>query len=221
MYIVTDGKNYVMKDPINAERWLVSTNINHAYVGSLKQAKRILRMKRFSPSKGFHMVDHDTGNTVPKEVENYRGSAGAFLGENEISLDGKILDEIFREARGILGLAGWDMTQLNTYMNQLSANLAKYDSAISDIEHVLQEYESKHDGRKPPANKAAKLSYLLLDVRGKRGRIKQCQCYIRVMQDAITNHYPLDKLKLELSKVTYVDYKGRTEYYNLALNILN
>lgn len=111
MYIVTDGKNYVMKDPINAERWLVSTNINHAYVGSLKQAKRILRMKRFSPSKGFHMVDHDTGNTVPKEVENYRGSAGAFLGENEISLDGKILDEIFREARGILGLAGWDMTQ--------------------------------------------------------------------------------------------------------------
>lgn len=113
------------------------------------------------------------------------------------------------------------MTQLNTYMNQLSANLAKYDSAISDIEHVLQEYESKHDGRKPPANKAAKLSYLLLDVRGKRERIKQCQCYIRVMQDAITNHYPLDKLKLELSKVTYVDYKGRTEYYNLALNILN
>lgn len=102
MYIVTDGKNYVMKDPINAERWLVSTNINHAYVGSLKQAKRILRMKRFSPSKGFHMVDHDTGNTVPKEVENYRGSAGAFLGENEISLDDKILDEIFREARGIL-----------------------------------------------------------------------------------------------------------------------
>lgn len=220
MYIVTDGKNYVMKDPMNADRWMVSTNINHAYVGSLKQAKRILRMKRFSPAKGYHMVDHGTGVVVPKEVENYQGSAGAFIGVNEISFDEKILDEIFDEANGILGLAGWSMTQLNTYMNVLEANLSKFDSAISDIEHVLQEYESKHDGKKPPANKAAKLSYLLLDVRGKRQRIKQCERYIKVMQDAITNHYPLDKLKLELSKVTYIDYKGRTEYYNLALNIL-
>lgn len=221
MYIVTDGKRYVMKDPMNAERWLVSTNINHAYVGSLKQVKRILRMKRFSPAKGFHMVDHDTGNAVPKEVENYQGAAGSFLGINAIPFNEKILDDIFDEANSILGLAGWSMTQLNTYKNELGANLSKFDSAISDIEHVLQEYETKHDGRKPPANKAAKLSYLLLDVRNKRKRIKQCERYVEVMQDAITNHYPLDKLKLELSKVTYVDYKARTEYYDLALNILN
>lgn len=93
---------------------------------------------------------------------------------------------------------------------------------VSDIEDLTtMSLEDIESAKKPPANKAAKLSYLLLDVRGKRGRIKQCQCYIRVMQDAITNHYPLDKLKLELSKVTYVDYKGRTKYYNLALNILN
>ena len=41
------------------------------------------------------------------------------------------------------------------------------------------------------------------------------------MQDAITYKYSLEKIKEEISKVKYVEYKGRTEYYKIALDILN
>ena len=44
--------------------------------------------------------------------------------------------------------------------------------------------------------------------------------YISVMQDAITYSYTLEKIKLELAKARNSDYKGRTEYYQKALDIL-
>lgn len=209
-----------MKDPYNPSRWMLSTNPNYAFIGTLKQVKKILRIQKYAPSKGFHMVDYDTGKKESSNLENYKGSAGAYLGKNDICFNEKILDDILTETEQILGLAGWNMPQLETYMNELEINVSKFDSGISDIEHVLQEYEKAHDGKKPPANKAAQLSYLLLEVRQKRAKTKQCQCYIRVMQEAIKNHYDLEKLKLELSNNTYTDYKGRTEYYNLAKEIL-
>ena len=40
------------------------------------------------------------------------------------------------------------------------------------------------------------------------------------MKDAITYNYALEKLKLELTKAKHRDYKGRTEYYQLALDML-
>ncbi len=112
------------------------------------------------------------------------------------------------------------MAQLTTYQNMLSTALSKYDSAEADIEHALQTYKEESGGKKPQAHKMAKVGYLLDDVRDKHKRIKQCQCYIKVMQDAITYHYTLEKLKLELSKATYEKYQGRTEYYDLALDML-
>lgn len=50
--------------------------------------------------------------------------------------------------------------------------------------------------------------------------IKQCLGYIQVMQDAITYQYSIGKIKLELSKTQHVAYKGRTKYYQLAMDIL-
>lgn len=40
------------------------------------------------------------------------------------------------------------------------------------------------------------------------------------MQDAIVKGYNIEKIKLELSKVTSDDYKGRTEYWKMANDIL-
>ena len=40
------------------------------------------------------------------------------------------------------------------------------------------------------------------------------------MESAIENKYPIEKLKLELSKAKYNEYKGRTEYYQMVLDIL-
>lgn len=67
----------------------------------------------------------------------------------------------------------------------------------------------------------AKIAYLLDDIRERRKNIKQCLNYINIMKNAITYGYSIEKLKLELQKAKYVKYKGRTEYYQMALNLLN
>ena len=120
-----------------------------------------------------------------------------------------------------MGLAGWSMEQLKTYEEELNIGLSKYDSAESDIEHALQKYKEDNDGKKPQAHKMAKIGYMLDEIRDKHKHIKQCQRYIKVMQDAITYNYTIEKLKLELTKAKYSDYKGRTEYYQKALDILD
>ena len=67
----------------------------------------------------------------------------------------------------------------------------------------------------------SQLGYLLDEIRDKHKNIKQCQNYVRVMEDAITYRYTLEKIKLELVKAKHTDYQGRTEYYQKALDILN
>ena len=84
----------------------------------------------------------------------------------------------------------------------------------------MEKYKKIHNGKKPQAHKVAKIGYLLDDIRDKHKRIKQCIRYVQVMQDAISKGYNIEKIKLELSKVTSDDYKGRTEYWKMANDIL-
>lgn len=67
----------------------------------------------------------------------------------------------------------------------------------------------------------AKIGYLLDDIRDKRKNIKQCIGYIKVMEDAITYSYTIEKIKLELVKAKHTNYIGRTEYYKMALDLLD
>lgn len=75
-------------------------------------------------------------------------------------------------------------------------------------------------GEKPQAHKMSKIGYLLDEVRDKHKHIKQCLNYVKVMEDAITYSYTIEKLKLELTKAKHSDYQGRTEYYQMALSLL-
>ena len=106
---------------------------------------------------------------------------------------------------------------MQTYKEELTIGLSKYDSAESDIVHALQKY--KEDNTQ--AHKMAKIAYLLDEIREKHKNIKQCLDYIEVFEDAITYKYTLEKLKLEIAKEKHVEYKGRTEYYQKALEMLN
>lgn len=223
MFILTDGRYYVMENPLKFGDYMKTTSPNQAKEFTYKQAKSILQRKgkKLSWCKGYEMVNLETGYKTPKQEINYQGKAGIYIGDNDIDFDEKMLDEIMNEAHSILGLAGWNMTQLETYKNELQIAQSKYDSAESDIVHVLEEYERKHDGRKPQAHKMSKLGYILGDVRMLRRRIKQCLSYVEVMIDAITYKYDIGKIRLELSKAEHVDYKGRTEYYKIAEDILN
>ena len=67
----------------------------------------------------------------------------------------------------------------------------------------------------------AKIGYLLGEIRDKHKNIKQCLDYIKVMEDAITYGYTLEKIKLELAKAKHEEYKGRTEYYQMTLDLLD
>lgn len=222
MFILTDGKNYVMENPMKQGNYISTTSPVQAKEFTYKQARKLLndRSKKMSWIKSFHMVNQGSGQ-VCKLSLHYKGNGGSYIGENNIDFNDNIIDLIYKETKGIIVLAGWSMAQLKTYEEELNKGLSKYDSAESDIKHALQKYKKDNNGKKPQAHKAAKITYLLDEVRDKHQNIKQCLDYIRVMEDAITYSYTIEKLKLELTKAKHAEYKGRTEYYQMALDLLD
>lgn len=221
MYILTDGKNYVMENPMQVGQYISTTSPVQAKEFSFKQARSLLNNKKKSLSwvKNYHMVNQNSGEKC-KTSPRYEGNGGVYIGENDVNFDDSIIPLIYKETKDIIGLAGWSENQLNTYEEMLKIGLSKYDSAESDVKHALQKYKKKHGDKKPQAHKAAKIAYLFEEIRAKRENIKQCLRYIKVMKDAITYNYTIEKIKLELVKAEDDEYKGRTEYYQAALEIL-
>lgn len=214
MYILTDGKNYVMRNPIQQDRFLQTTSPINAEKFTFKQARALLRSKKAAMKwiKDYQMVDCNDGSKC--EISpNYEGNGGVYLGDNPIDFDESIIDVIMKEGHSILGMAAWDMNQLETYKVMLDSALSYYDSAISDIEHAIEK-------KSPPAHIRTKIYGVLKQVREKHTQIKQCIVYVEVMKDAITYKYDLSKLKLEISKAKYTEYKGRTDYYEMILNMI-
>lgn len=222
MFILTDGKNYVMENPLKQGVYLQTTSPVQAKEFTFKQARTLLnnKSKKMAWVKNYYMVDTET-KEKSKNSANYKGNAGVYIGENDIDFDDSVIDKIYEETKSIIGLAGWSMNQLKTYEEHLNIGLSKYDSAESDIEHALQKYKEDNNGKKPQAHKMAQVGYLLDEIRDKHKHIKQCLRYVKVMEDAITYSYTIEKLKLELTKAKHTEYKGRTEYYQMALDILD
>ena len=220
VFILTDGKNYVMENPMKIGEYLATTSPIKAKQFTYKQARSLVQRggKKLSWLKGYQLVDLETGKESDKSL-NYRGNENVHIGNN-LPFDDSILDKIIEESNSIIGLAGWDIEQLNTYENLLNIQLSECDSGESDINHALEKYKEDHKGKKPQAHKIAKIGYMLDDIRDRHKKIKQCLRYIRVMENAITYQYSIGKIKLELSKVKSGEYKGRTEYWNAALKIL-
>lgn len=222
MYILTDGKNYVMENPMKQGTYISTTSPVQAKEFTWKQARSLLQNKKKSMSwvRSYNAVSQDTG-VVDKEVKYCKGNGRAYLGKNDVEFNEMIIEEIYTEVESVIGLAGWSMTQLKTYEEELLNGLSKYDSAESDIAHALQKYREDNEGKKAQAHKMAKVGYLLDEVRDKHKHIKQCLTFIKVLEDAIAYNYTIEKIKLELTKAKYTEYKGRTEYYQKALDLLD
>lgn len=158
MYILTDGKNYVMDDPIHPGRVMYSTSPVNAKKFTFKQARALLnnKSKKLSWIRSFNMVDDSSGEEIAKQEVRSRSNKGVFVGKNDIDFDVSILDQIMQETNNLLGIAGWNMAQLTTYQNMLSTALSKYDSAEADIEHALQTYKEESGGKKPQAHDKVK-----------------------------------------------------------------
>lgn len=216
MYILTDGKNYVMENPMRVGDYKSSTSPNHAKQFTYKQARNLLHTNKKSlswvRSGNFYMVNIETGeqeNNIPQHSND-----GIYCGNKSFEFNEDILNQIKKEVDSIIGLAAWDINQLNTYITMLNQGLSYYDSAISDIDHARLDH-------RPPAHIMTKIDRVRNELRERRRDIKQSIAYVDVLIRALKEQWSMGKTKSELSKAKYVPYKGRTKYYEMVEQLLS
>ena len=220
MYILSDGKNYVIDNPIKPGEVMMSTAAPQAKQFTFKQARTLLRntSKRLSWIRDFHMIS--CGDQKEIKLSEYEGNRGIYNGKNKVDFDRSIVNTILMESSNILGLAGWNQNQLETYYETLETYLSVLDSQESDIKHAFVDYMESNDGKKPAAHKVAKIGYRFIKLRIDRRDVKQCLQYIEVMQNANTYGYTIEKLKSEINKAKFKKYAARTEVYKEIIDLL-
>lgn len=213
MFILTDGKNYVMENPMKIGEYISTTSPLQAKEFTYKQARSLVQNKKKSLSwiKQFHMINKETGQTEGNVLKS--SNEGIFCGDKNFEFDENIIDIIKQEVDSIIGLATWDINQLNTYMAMLNQGVQFYDNAIQDIKHARLD-------KRPPAHIRTKIDGIANELEEKRRDVKQTRNYIDVLIKAIKEQWSIGKIKAELSKAKYVPYKGRTKYYEMVENLL-
>ena len=213
MFILTDGKNYVMENPMKVGEYISTTSPIQAKEFTYKQARTLLQNKKKSLSwiKLFHMVNKDSG-IGEEEIPKY-SNEGIFCNDKEFEFDESIVSTIKQEVNSIIGLAAWDVNQLNTYIAMLNQGVQFYDNAIQDIKHARLD-------KRPPAHIRTKIDGIMNDLEEKRRDVKQTRNYINILIKAIKEQWSIGKIKAELSKAKYVPYKGRTKYYEMVEKML-
>ena len=213
MFILTDGKNYVMENPMHIGQYISTTSSVHAKEFTFKQARSLLQNKKKSLSwiKSYHMLNCETGE-VETNVSKY-SNEGIFCGDKEFEFDESIVGIIKKEVDSIVGLAAWDINQLNSYLAMLNQGVQYYDNAIQDIKHARLD-------KRPPAHIRTKIDGIMNDLEEKRRDIKQTKNYVNVMISAVKEQWTIGKVKAELSRAKYVPYKGRTKYYDMIETLL-
>lgn len=213
MFILSDGKNYVMENPMQVGQYISTTSPIQAKEFTYKQARSLLQNKKKSLSwiKPFHMVNQKNGQT---EMDIPRFSnEGIFCGDRDFEFDESIVATIKQEVNSIIGLAAWDINQLNTYIAVLNQGVQFYDNAIQDIKHARLD-------KRPPAHIRTKIDGIMNELEEKRRDVKQTRNYIDILIKAIKEQWSIGKIKAELSKAKYVPYKGRTRYYEMVEELL-
>ena len=213
MFILTDGKNYVMENPMKQGVYLQTTSPIQAKEFTFKQARTLLnsKSKKMSWVKSFCMVDKETGE-LETDIPKY-SNEGIFCGSKDFEFDESIVETIKHEVDSIIGLAAWDINQLNTYVAILNQGVQFYDNAIQDIKHARLD-------KRPPAHIRTKIDGIMNDLEEKRRDVKQTRNYINILIKAIKEQWSIGKIKAELSKAKYVPYKGRTKYYEMVEKLL-
>lgn len=213
MFILTDGKNYVMENPMKIGEYISTTSPLQAKEFTYKQARSLLQNKKKSQSwiKQMTMINQETGQ-AETEIPKYNNE-GIFCDDKDYEFDEHILEEIKQEVTSIIGLAAWDINQLNTYLAMLNQGVQFYDNAIQDVKHARLD-------RRPPTNVRTKIDGIMNELEEKRRDIKQTRNYINILSKAIKEQWSIGKIKAELSKAKYVPYKGRTKYFEMVESLL-
>lgn len=213
MYILTDGMNYVMENPMKPCEYISTTYPVKAKEFTYKQARNLLQNKKKSLSwiKKMRMVNTENGK-VEENVPKY-SNEGIFCDDKNFEFDENVIAEIKNEVTSILGLAAWDSNQLTAYVSMLNQGVQFYDNAIQDIKHARLD-------KRPPAHIRTKIDGMANELEEKRRDIKQCRNYVNILLKAINEQWTIGKIKAELSKARYVPYKGRTKYFGIVEELL-
>lgn len=202
-----------MENPMKIGEYISTTYPLQAKGFTYKQARSLLQNKKKSLSwiRQFHMVNQETGQ-VETDIPKF-SNEGIFCGDKEFEFDENIIDIIKQEVNSIIGLAAWDINQLNTYVAMLNQGVQFYDNAIQDIKHARLD-------KRPPAHIRTKIDGIANELEEKRRDVKQVRNYINILIKAIQEQWSIGKIKAELSKAKYVPYKGRTKYYEMVEKLL-
>ena len=195
MYILTNGTEYVMENPYKEGRFMRTT---------LKKALQW--------AKDYKMVDVNTGESKSVPLSK----AGIFLGKYKSEYDPELIEKVSKEVESVLAVPRWDSDHLKAIHNTLKEQEQYTESAISDVYHARMD-------RRPPAHIRTKIDGLLNDLYEKRRDIKRSLVYVETMTEGNNDGWSLSRLQDELRKITdsYKVYRGRTDYYNAALKILD
>ena len=221
MFLLYDEKKYV-KESNKSGCYIGTDSVNNAKRFTYQQALNCTRSKKHRRSwiRNCKIINEETEEIINSENMHYQGKSGIYTGEKINFFDETILQEITDEVDKIKKISGWTIDKLNEYEDKLKGCLSYYDSAESDIVHLLEKYEFDHEGRKLPANKSAIIGYEISEIRKKHRAIKQCMRYVKVLKDSVVYKSSIDKIKYNLESVSYKEYKGRTDYYDRIKSII-
>lgn len=214
-YIITDGKSYVMKNPMNNSKYIATTSTAMAELFTFKQARSLINSKQKSIAwiKSYHMLEIDSGTTI--DPAQAKAQAEELCVDGDFIFDENILDDICSEVESVLGLAAYEINELTLKSAILVRSLSYCDEALSDIYHSYIDEELKIPAPEKSIIQKMEIEYVL-----RRKRVKQTMSYVDVMIMALENNWTLPKLKCEIAKAKYVPYKGRTKVYSQIRQLL-
>lgn len=204
---LSNGIWFVARDP-KTSRYRKTLREDKATQFSEKEATDLLRSKK--PQYNWLKVD---GYQAIPVVSS--GKSAYVKSKNSIYIGLHMEEncEIGVEVDKIKSCQLWDIHTLELKENELSEAQSYYDSALSDVLHLLEVHN-------PPAHTRAKIYKILQDLRIGHTRTNKNLKYVRIMKRGIEEKWTFQKLQSEINGAEYKDYKGRTDYFNKVLELL-
>lgn len=215
MFILTDGSFY-LKSGDSKRDYLTTRNIDDAIKVTKREANNILAKKSKINWLGryyyVNILDLDKEDMIEnaddKAVNNNQTERGFHFDED-------IIKDISNMVQAVTNIS-FNKEKLNTYKNTLTKAEEYYTDASCDISHIMRD--------KPDVLPAIKIKLWELgeEICYKRKNIKQALTQVGIILESINSNWNLYGLQKKLQPTTNWDtYKGRTEYYDIALNICN